>query len=133
MIGYVTLGTHDLARAKSFYAPLFDQMGLQLCFQDKQVVSWADTDDETAARFFVCYPFDGKPASVGNGTMTAFRVQTASDVDKLYETALRNGGSDEGKPGFRPESYGDKFYVAYARDLDGNKLAFACYDGKANP
>ena len=133
MIGYVTLGTDNLAKAKAFYAPPFEHMKLQVCFEDAQVVSWGDKDDETVPRFFVCYPFDDKPASTGNGTMTAFRVKTASDVDILYEAAMRGGGSDEGKPGFRPEMYGDKFYVAYVRDLDGNKLAFACYDGKANP
>ena len=65
--------------------------------------------------------------------MSAFRVATASVVDSLYAEALSQGGADEGAPGFRPERYGDRFYVAYVRDPDGNKIAFACYDGKANP
>ena len=65
--------------------------------------------------------------------MTAFRLETASQVDTLYNLAMRGGGADEGQPGFRPEAYGDTFYVAYVRDLDGNKLAFTCYDGKSNP
>ncbi len=133
MIGYTTIGTADLGRAKAFYDPLFDRMGLSQCYEDAQVVSWGDPDDETVPLFYVCYPFDERPATTGNGTMIAFRVKSASDVDRLYETALRGGGSDEGAPGFRPERYGDTFYVAYVRDPDGNKLAFACYDGKANP
>jgi len=133
MIGYTMVGTKDLSRAKAFYDPLFKLMRLSLCYEDAQVASWGDKDDETVPTFFVCYPYDGKPAIVGNGTMTAFRVERASEVDKLYEMAIRGGGADEGKPGFRPESYGDKFYVAYVRDPDGNKLAFTCYDGKANP
>lgn len=133
MIGYTMVGTRDLARAKGFFTPLFDMMGLSPCYEDEQVASWGDLDDETIPRFFSCYPYDGNPASVGNGAMTTFRVLTASLVDALYEQAIKGGGKEEGRPGFRPERYGEKFYVAYVRDPDGNKLAFACYDGRANP
>lgn len=133
MIGYTMVGTTDLENAKGFYDPLFEKMGLSLCYEDEQVASWGDKNDETVPRFFVCYPYDGKCAGIGNGTMTAFQVKSASTVDVLYQIAMQQGGRDEGAPGFRPESYGDKFYVSYVRDPDGNKLAFACYDGKANP
>ncbi|MEL7026708.1 MAG: VOC family protein [Pseudomonadota bacterium] len=132
MIGYTIVGTKDLSKAKAFYDPLFENMGLRLCFADDGFVSWGDPDDDTVPRFFVCYPIDDRPALPGNGTMTAFRIARASQVDDLYTMALDLGGSDEGGPGTRPE-YGDRFYVAYVRDLDGNKLAFACYDAIANP
>ncbi|WP_247869229.1 VOC family protein [Ahrensia sp. R2A130] len=133
MIGYVTLGSSDLARSKAFYDPIFEKMGLSLCFEDDQVFCWGDKSDEAVPRFFVCTPFDDQPATVGNGTMTAFRLPRASMVDDLHSIGIKLGGTDEGAPGFRPEQYGDKFYVAYMRDPDGNKLAFACYDGIANP
>ncbi|MFQ6552999.1 VOC family protein [Aestuariibius insulae] len=133
MLGYTILGTKDLGKAKEFYDPLFKRMNLARCYEDALVASLGDENDHTVPRFFVCYPYNERPASAGNGSMTAFRVERASDVDELYEMAIQSGGQDEGKPGFRPEAYGDKFYVAYVRDLDGNKLAFCCYDGKANP
>ena len=133
MIGYTMVGTKDLKRAKEFYGPLFRMMGLSPCYEDEQVASWGDRDDDTVPRFFSCYPYDGGPANAGNGAMTTFRLQSASLVDKLYQKAMQSGGQDEGHPGFRPERYGDKFYVAYVRDPDGNKLAFACYDGRSNP
>lgn len=133
MIGYMMVGTNDLPRAKAFYDPLMAHMGLSPCFADAQVVSWGDAEDDTVPRLFACTPFDGAPATVGNGTMVAFRLPRAADVDALYDLALSGGGVSEGAPGFRPEAYGDRFYVAYARDPDGNKLAFSCYDGKANP
>lgn len=133
MIGYTMVGTNDLQRARAFYGPLFDLMGLSLCYEDDQVASWGDLSDETVPRFFACYPFDGEPANVGNGTMTTFRLDSASQVDCIYEKAISSGALNEGPPGFRPERYGDKFYVAYVRDPDGNKLAFACYDGRSNP
>jgi len=132
MIGYTMVGTHDLKRSIEFYDRLFDEMEVKKAWRDDQVASWGDEDDETAPKFFVGYPFDGEEASVGNGVMTAFLVNSTSKIDRLYDIAIDRGGSDEGKPGFRPQ-YDEAFYAAYVRDPDGNKLAFVCYDGKSNP
>ncbi|MGN6590636.1 MAG: VOC family protein, partial [Sphingomicrobium sp.] len=41
-----------------------------------------------------------------------------SQVQRLYDIALANGGTDEGAPGDR----GGGFYAGYFRDPDGNKL-----------
>jgi predicted lactoylglutathione lyase len=67
----------------------------------------------------VIIPFDGKPATVGNGVMAALAAKDRAQVDRVHALALSLGGKDEGKPGLR----GDTFYGAYFRDLDGNKLA----------
>ena len=63
-------------------------------------------------------PFDGNAASVGNGVMVAFEAKDEAQVDRLHAIALEQGGSCEGGPGPR----GDSFYAAYFRDPDGNKL-----------
>lgn len=132
MIGYTMVGTRDLERSIEFYDQLFDEMEVKKAWRDDQVASWGDEGDETVAKFFVGYPFDGEKASVGNGVMTAFLVNSTSKIDLLYDIAISRGGSDEGRPGFRPQ-YDESFYAAYVRDPDGNKLAFVCYDGKSNP
>jgi catechol 2,3-dioxygenase-like lactoylglutathione lyase family enzyme len=129
MIGYTMVGTADLRRAERFYDPVMALIGQERCYCDEQVSSWGRKDDDKAPRFFACHPFDGKAASVGNGAMTAFLVESAEVIDRLFETAMARGGSEEGKPGFRPQ-YGDGFYAAYVRDPDGNKLAFVCYDAR---
>ena len=67
-------------------------------------------------------PYDGKPMSVGNGVMAALGASSPEQVKRLYETALKLGGTDEGPPGER----GGGFYAAYFRDLDGNKLNAFC-------
>ena len=128
MIGYSMVGTNDLQRSLQFYDPIFSEMGLDLCWQDAQSASWGRPDDETYPRFFTGYPFDGETANVGNGTMTAFLISDPQLIDRLYDLALRSGGSDEGKPGYRPQ-YSESFYAAYVRDPDGNKLAFVSYGG----
>lgn len=129
MIGYTMVGTNDLARSLAFYDLIMEGMGLERCWRDDLSASWGKKDDETFPRFFTGYPFDGKAALAGNGGMTAFLIESAAIIDQLYDLAMRNGGSDEGKPGFRPH-YGEGFYGAYVRDPDGNKLAFVCYDGR---
>ena len=54
MIGYTIVGTADLEKSKAFYTPLFEQMGLEQCYEDEQVASWGDKEDQTVPRFFVC-------------------------------------------------------------------------------
>ena len=70
----------------------------------------------------VMKPFDGKPATIGNGMMVAFQVDSRDKVDVVYNLGLSLGGTDDGKPGARSEG----FYAAYFRDLDGNKLNCFC-------
>lgn len=75
--------------------------------------------------FYVKPPFDGRPASAGNGTMVAFGMDTQAQVRALHAAGLAAGGRDEGGPGFRA-AYGPHFYVGYLRDPQGNKIALYC-------
>ena len=50
--------------------------------------------------------------------MVALEARDEAQVQRLYDIALANGGSDEGAPGDR----GGGFYAGYFRDPDGNKL-----------
>ena len=69
----------------------------------------------------ICTPFDGEPASVGNGSMVAFNQDSKDSVDAIYNKALALGATCDGKPG---ERIPDVFYGAYVKDTDGNKLCF---------
>jgi predicted lactoylglutathione lyase len=73
---------------------------------------------KAGAMMAVCIPYDEKPATPGNGAMLALAAADRAAVDATHAAALANGGSDEGAPGLR----GDTFYGAYFRDLDGNKV-----------
>lgn len=66
----------------------------------------------------VIKPFDGKPATVGNGVMIALAASSKAQVDAIHRKALSLGAKDEGAPGPRM----DGFYAGYFRDPDGNKL-----------
>lgn len=120
MIGYVTLGTNDLARAAEFYDALLAVVGGKRYIENERLVAWSGGMNTPGIG--VIKPFDGKPATIGNGMMVALVVDSREKVDALHSRALQLGGADEGAPGVR---FGD-FYAAYFRDLDGNKLNAFC-------
>jgi len=123
MIGYITVGTNNLEKAAAFYDALLEPLGARRFMESDKFIAWSS--DPEAAGFSVAKPWDGKPATVGNGVMVAFHAGTIENVDKLYAKALELGATDEGAPGPR----GDKFYAGYLRDLDGNKFNFFCTTG----
>ena len=116
MIGYVTLGTNDLARAATFYDALCGELGVDRMMEFDNFIAWGKPGG--GAGVGLTKPFDGNPASVGNGVMVAFEAADKDQVQRLYDIALANGGTDEGAPGDR----GGGFYAGYFRDPDGNKL-----------
>lgn len=127
MFSYVSLGTHDLARAVAFYDAVLAPLGHQrIEGYDPDATSAAWGLDDPGPHLWVTLPFDGQPASVGNGTMVSFLAPSRAAVDAFHAAALANGGSDAGAPGLRPQ-YGPQFYAGYVRDPDGNKLNAVCY------
>ena len=126
MIGYVTLGTNDLPRAADFYDALLGELGVKRFMETERFIAWAASP--ATPGIGVGRPYDGKPATVGNGVMVALIVDSIDKVRRLHEKALALGGKDEGAPGPR----GEGFYAGYFRDLDGNKLNAFCMGAGAN-
>lgn len=123
MFSHVTVGAVDVARTARFYDAVLAPLGIARFWTDEGggVVGWRQ--DKEGSRFFVCTPFDERPASPGNGCMCAFAAPSQVAVILAYEAALANGGADEGAPGPRPH-YGPDYFGAYVRDPEGNKLHF---------
>ena len=119
MIGYVTVGTNDMARAAAFYDALFAPLGGRRIMEiGERLILWGVARGQPG--FGVVMPHDGKPQQRGNGHMTALLAGSRARVDEFHALALRLGATDEGAPGDR----GFGFYGGYFRDLDGNKLNF---------
>jgi catechol 2,3-dioxygenase-like lactoylglutathione lyase family enzyme len=116
LIGYTTLGTSDLERARTFYDAVLAPLGGKrtLSYERSQYFGGPDR----GAMLGVTLPYDGAPQSVGNGVMVALNATSNAAVDQVHAAAMAAGGTCEGPPGQR----GDFFYAAYFRDLDGNKL-----------
>jgi catechol 2,3-dioxygenase-like lactoylglutathione lyase family enzyme len=123
MIGYVTLGTNNYDEAARFYDDLFAVLGAERIIESDRFIAWGT--GMTSPAVSIAKPYDGNPATVGNGVMVALAMDSPDKVDALHAKALELGGTDEGAPGPR----GDQFYAAYFRDLDGNKLNAFCMTG----
>jgi predicted lactoylglutathione lyase len=122
MIGYVTVGSNDLEKSRSFYDALMPILGAGRIMEFGDNFTMYGTGMGKPG-FAVCKPYNGNAATVGNGNMTSIACDSRAKVDELYAKAIELGGSCEGPPGVRGEEGPHAFYGAYFRDLDGNKLA----------
>jgi catechol 2,3-dioxygenase-like lactoylglutathione lyase family enzyme len=125
MIGYVTLGSNDLDKAKAFYDGVLAGLGARRGYSGERMQFWIT--EAGAPMLSLCRPFDGEPASVGNGTMVALPAPSLEVVDAVHATAIALGATDEGEPGQRL----DWFYGGYFRDPDGNKICVYKLTGSA--
>ena len=129
MIGYVTLGSDNMPRARTFYDELLGgTIGAKriMEFGDEAggFTMWGTGFDKPGIA--VTNPYNKQPAVAGNGNMAALAMNSRDKVDAVYAKALELGGSCEGPPGVRGEEGPQAFYGAYFRDPDGNKLAAFC-------
>ena len=122
MIGYATVGTNDLDRARAFYDALLAEIGARRLMEFPENGFTLYGTGGRAPGLAVTRPYDKQEARPGNGTMVALVVDGRDRVDRLHARALELGGSDEGAPGVRGPDGDRAFYGAYFRDLDGNKL-----------
>jgi catechol 2,3-dioxygenase-like lactoylglutathione lyase family enzyme len=116
MIINVCFGTKDLKRGTAFYDAIAAEIGLLRYMETEKAIGWRNP--AMGIGLAITLPFDGNPATVGNGAMASIGAKDKDQVDRIHALALAHGGSDEGAPGLRPNG----FYAAYFRDPDGNKL-----------
>ena len=115
MFSHVMIGTNNLDRAKAFYDAVLGTLGVAPGAVDRHRVFWRTP----TGVFSVTVPINGEPATVGNGGTIGFASQSAEQAQAWHAAGLANGGTTcEDPPGVR----GDKMYIAYLRDPDGNKI-----------
>jgi catechol 2,3-dioxygenase-like lactoylglutathione lyase family enzyme len=120
MLHHVSVGVRDVARAAQFYDPVLRTLGYKRVME---FLPYAIGYGESRERpdFWIQLPHNQQPASVGNGVHVAFLAKSRQVVSKFHDAALKQGGSNGGEPGPRPD-YGPSYYGAFIYDLDGNKV-----------
>lgn len=128
MLSHVCIGTNNFEAALAFYTTLMRRLGFPPKFiePERPWAGWRRPGHQRPL-FILGQPFDGAPATVGNGQMVALLAASHRAVDECHLLALRSGARDEGASGFRPE-YHPHYYGSYFRDPDGNKLCLCCHD-----
>ncbi len=119
MIGYTTLGVADMDRAKTFYSELFAEYDAKVLMDMGRIAFVGKSMAEPMVA--LCVPYNEDAPTPGNGVMVAFPAGSKEKAAALHARALSLGATCDGEPGQRIEG---RFYGAYVRDPDGNKLAF---------
>jgi len=118
MFSHVMIGTNDLEKAKEFYDALLGTLDIPAARVDRHRIFYRTK----TGVFSVSTPIDGKPATSANGGTIGFTCRSPEQADAWHAAGIANGGTTcEEPPGVREGAAG-KIYLAYLRDLDGNKI-----------
>jgi catechol 2,3-dioxygenase-like lactoylglutathione lyase family enzyme len=118
MFSHVMIGTNDLEKAKTFYDSLLGTLGVPPARVDRHRIFYRTP----TGVFSVSKPINGEPATFANGGTIGFACSSPEQAQAWHAAGIAGGGTTcEDPPGVR-EGAGGKVYLAYLRDLDGNKL-----------
>jgi catechol 2,3-dioxygenase-like lactoylglutathione lyase family enzyme len=131
MLHHVSIGVAGVERAAEFYDAVLGALGYK---RTAQYLPYAIAYGEGVSEFWIQLPHDNNPPKPGNGAHYGFTASSQDAVHRFHETALANGGTDDGAPGPRPQ-YGPDYYGAFVIDPFGNKIeaTFIARDARSRP
>jgi len=123
VLSHVSIGVNDYEKAIAFYDAVLPALGIRTIMEHEDARAYGKAFPE----FWVQRPVDGGKAAPGNGTHVAFFAASKEEVDAFHRAGLTAGATDDGAPGPRKE-YGEPYYGAFLRDLEGNKIEATFWD-----
>jgi catechol 2,3-dioxygenase-like lactoylglutathione lyase family enzyme len=124
VLDHVSIGVRDLARAAAFYDAVLPTLGYARLFGNPRGIGYGEPGAKDEAFAILAAGDDARPP--GTGCHFALSAPTREAVDAFHAAALGAGAEDEGVPGLRPQ-YGEAYYAAFVRDLDGYRLEAVCH------
>jgi catechol 2,3-dioxygenase-like lactoylglutathione lyase family enzyme len=118
MFSHVMIGTNDLDKAKAFYDNLLSTLEVRPARVDGHRIFYITK----TGVFSVTKPINGEAATPANGGTIGFAANSPEQVNAWHAAGVAAGGIPcEDPPGIR-QGPGVNLYIAYLRDLDGNKI-----------
>jgi catechol 2,3-dioxygenase-like lactoylglutathione lyase family enzyme len=118
MLGHLSFGVDDLARATRFYDQILAPLGFERVWSNERGAGFGERGGGDKLALFAR---PGQVVAAGAGFHLAFDAPSRAAVDAFHAAAIAAGGRDAGAPGLRPH-YGAQYYAAFVIDLDGYKL-----------
>lgn len=121
MLAHVSIGVSDIKRAGGFYDKVLKTLGYSRVYDSEGALAYGEKD---AVLWLLASGGAVKP-DPKSGLHFCFDAKARADVDAFHAAALKNGGTDNGKPGVRTD-YGPKYYAAFVVDPDGYRIEAYC-------
>ena len=118
MFSHVMIGTNDLEKAKAFYDALLGTLGVRPAKVDGHRIFYFTK----TGVFSVSKPINGEPATHANGGTIGFAADFSRAGRRLARGRHRQWRQDLRKSAGHSRRLAGKLYLAYLRDLDGNKI-----------
>jgi len=124
MLDHVGFPVSDYERSRAFYKRALEPLGIELIVelppQKAGGNAHAGFGRKGRAQFWIGTgkPFQGQ-------LHIAFEAASRGEVDAFHAAALRDGASDNGTPGLRPQYHPD-YYGAFVLDPDGHNIEAVC-------
>jgi catechol 2,3-dioxygenase-like lactoylglutathione lyase family enzyme len=117
-LDHISVPVKDLKKARQFYTAALGAIGMKINMDVSSAFGMGSKKEKV---FWIAR--DPKASGAGH---YAFRVDNRPEVDAFFDAALSSGGTDNGKPGPRP-NYGRNYYAAFVKDPEGNNIEVVCY------
>jgi catechol 2,3-dioxygenase-like lactoylglutathione lyase family enzyme len=118
MIDHVSIAVRDLRAAERFYTALLAPLGMT------KLREWPNAAigfGKTYPEFWINLRAGMAELGDDSGVHVCLRTPDAAAVDAFHAAGLGAGGTSDGAAGLRPE-YHDRYYAAFVRDRDGNRI-----------
>ena len=124
VIDHVGIRVSDLRASRRMYEAALTELGFVVLSEgefegdDHVLFGREDSSDDFSLHTVGTEPGRDR---VTTGAHIAFPAGDAGSVERWHAAAVRNGGTDIGPPGLRPE-YTGRYYAAFVLDPDGNNV-----------
>jgi catechol 2,3-dioxygenase-like lactoylglutathione lyase family enzyme len=119
MIDHISIAVRDLAKGERFYAAALAPLGLS------KLREWPEYATIGFGKKYPEFWINKRTAmdrvADDSGVHICLRAPDPTTVDAFHAAALQAGGTSDGPPGPRPH-YSQRYYAAFIRDPDGNRI-----------
>lgn len=117
MIDHVSVAVRDLKISARFYDALLAPLGIGRLRSSTNTIGYGKAYPE----FWLNERTRLMPVAADSGAHICLRAPDTGTVDAFHAAALAAGAKSDGAPGVRTQ-YSSRYYAAFIRDLDGNRI-----------
>ena len=105
------IGTNNLHESIEFYDRVMPLLGYSRQATGETFAGYGKKDDDHTGKncLWIGKPFNGEPATAGNGVNIALLARNRDQVKEFYKSAVEAGAVDEGSPGIRDPQHIQNF------------------------